>query len=422
MGGSLLALAALRLPGLLWGVALFDLLLLAAVLTDAWRATEPGLLRGERRLREPLSGFAHNGVELRIHNPTHRTLRLELADAPPVAFDARGHRGMLRLPRRSTATWRYGVVPRERGRHRFGDLAIRVRGPWGLGARQAALPLTRDVRVFPDLRGLAAAGAEGPLDPGRNPGRGPLDGREFADLRAYAPGDDVRAIDWKATAKRNQPIVREFEPERNQILWILLDCGRHLAGRLYDGRTKLDHAVDASLSLARAAVRRGDQVGILLFGAEVERVVPPGRGSAQLGPIAEALFMARARVEEPDYDAAFDALLLRQRRRALVVLMTDIADPDTSRVVLARASQLRSRHLVLVAAVSDSAVADTAAIHPENLREAYLRIAAERILEEREAATRRLQATGVRVANVSARELSGALVASYLAIKRRGTL
>jgi uncharacterized protein (DUF58 family) len=127
-------------------------------------------------------------------------------------------------------------------------------------------------------------------------------------------------------------------------------------------------------------------------------------------------------VEESDYALAFDALQARQTRRALVAVFTDLADPDTSALLLARASALRGRHLPWVVAVADSAVADAARAVPATPPEAYVRLAAERILAERELAAARLQAAGVRVLSVPARELAGAVVAGYLDVKARGRL
>ncbi len=437
--GSVVALAAVGRPEILAWLLAFDGLAVAAVVLDYLRAPRPAALRAARRLREPLCAFAPNRIALHLENASDRPLRLEIADAPPATFDSRGeyirrseaasslrslggHRRALTLPRRSSVVFEYDATPRRRGAQRFGELHVRARGPLGLAARQWRVPLSREVRVYPDLRGLAVLAAPDMPEPGQARGRGHREGREFAGLRPYTPGDDYRAIDWKATARRAAPIVREWQPERNQTIWLLLDCGRHLSARLPDGRTKLDHAVDAALALARAGARRGDQVGALLFGAEVGRIVPPGRGGSQLGPLAEALSAAEARVEESDYPAAFDALAERQRRRALVVVFTDLADPDTSALLVSRAALLRRRHLPLVAAVADSVVADTARAIPRTADEAYARLAAERILAERELAARRLAASGVRVESVPARELVAAVVGSYLEIKARGRL
>ncbi|HZY03219.1 MAG TPA: DUF58 domain-containing protein [Anaeromyxobacteraceae bacterium] len=421
MAGAVLALAALSEPVLLPALLAFDLLVLAAAALDALRAPGPGSLRARRRMRQPLSACAPNRVAVEIE-PSGRAVVAEVADAPPASFESRGHRARLAVPEGGAAVLAYQVVPRARGLHRFGDLHLRARGPLGLAARQWRLALSQEVAVYPDLRGLARAEAPRAPEPGAARARGHREGREFASLRPYAAGDDLRAVDWKATARRGFAVVREHEPERNQTVWLLLDCGRHLSARLPDGRLKLDHAVDAALAVARAAARRGDRVGALLFGAEVRRVVPPGRGSRQLGPVAEALFRAEAAVEESDYAAAFDELSSRQRRRALVVTFSDLADPDTSALLLSRAALLRRRHLMLLAAVADSAIADAARARPGTEAEAYARLAAERILAERDLAARRLQAAGVEVASVPARDLVAAAVGGYLAAKASGRL
>ena len=420
--GALLALAALGRPDLLQALAAFDLLVLAAAVLDALRAPWPGSLRARRRVRQPLSAFARNRVAVEIEPAGGRPVRAEVADSPPATFEAGGHRARISAPLGGAALLAYEVVPRARGLHRFGDLHVRAGGPWGLAARQWRVPLAQEVAVYPDLRGLARAEAPGAPEPGAARARGHREGREFESLRPYSAGDDLRAVDWKATARRGFPVVRQHEPERNQTVWLLLDCGRHLSARLPGGRVKLDHAVDAALALARAAARRGDRVGALLFGAEVRRVVPPGRGSRQLGAVAEALFRAEAAVEESDYAAAFDALEARQRRRSLVVVFTDLADPDTSALLLQRAAFLCRRHLLLLAAVADSAIADAARAVPDTAADAYARLAAERILAERDLAARRLQAAGVEVASVPARDLTAAAVGGYLAAKASGRL
>jgi uncharacterized protein (DUF58 family) len=403
-------------------VLLLDVLLLALLALDAGLAPGAGALEARRVVREPLSAFAPNPVEVRLRLRWRRPVAATLADAPPASFDAGGHRARRLLVPGEEAVLAYPVRPRARGRHAFGPLHLRLAGPLGLSWRTVRLPLSREVAVYPDLReGAGADGAAAP-EAGRARRRGWREGREFDSLRPYLVGDDVRSIDWKATARRASPMVREWQPERNQTVWLLLDLGRHLAARLPDGRTKLDRAVDAALALARAAAARGDRTGAVLFGAEVARVVAPEGGRARLGPLAEALHAAEASPVESDYGAAFDALTARQRRRALVVIFTDLADPDTSALLLSRAELLRRRHLVVVAAVADSAVADVARARPDGEAAAFARAAAERILDERDAAARRLSAAGVHVTSVPASGLAAAVVGGYLAVKARGEL
>jgi uncharacterized protein (DUF58 family) len=409
----------------------WDLGLLALLLLDRWRAPAAATLTAERRLREPLTAFAENRVQLRLRAPPGHALGLVLADAPPPGFDAAGHRQALRLPGGADpaeVVIDYTVTPRSRGRHAFGDLHLRLLGPLGLCWRPGRLPLGQEVSVYPDLglgagldaTGLASTPAQ--VHPGREARSGRTEGREFSALRSYQAGDDLRSVDWKATARRGWPVVREWQPERNQTLWLLLDCGRNLGGRLDGHRTRLDRAVEAALALARAAAERGDRTGLILFGAEVERVVPAEAGRTRLGPLAEALHLARSRPVEADFGAAFDALLARQRRRALVVLFTELADPDATALLLARAVVLRRRHLVALASIADPELAAAASVRPDGVLEAFARAAAERIVDERDASARRLAAAGVAVIHAAASDLPAAVVARYAAVKEQGLL
>jgi uncharacterized protein (DUF58 family) len=422
LGGEQAGLLAL----LAWDAASLALLLL-----DWWRAPAAGALSAERRLREPLTAFAPNPVQLRLRARPGPALTVALADAPPPGVDAAGHRRSLRLPGGldpGEVVIDYTVTPRSRGRHAFGDLHLRLLGPLGLCWRQVRLPLGREVSVYPDLglgAGLAAAGlASNPaqVHPGREVRTGRAEGREFSALRGYQAGDDLRSVDWKATARRGWPVVREWQPERNQTLWLLIDCGRNLGGRLEGHRTRLDRAVEAALALARAAADRGDRTGLILFGAEVERVVPAAAGQTRLGPLAEALHLARSRPVEADLGAAFDALLARQRRRALVVLFTELADPDATALLLARAAVLRRRHLVALASIADPELAAAATARPDGPVPAFARAAAERIVDEREISSRRLAAAGVAVIHAAAVDLPAAVVARYAAVKAQGLL
>jgi uncharacterized protein (DUF58 family) len=412
-------------------LAAWDALLLALVLVDWVRAPGAAALSAERRLREPLTAFVSNPLSIRLRATPGRPLRIALADAPPPGFEAEGHRQALTLPRGddpAEVAIDYAVTPRSRGRHAFGDLHLRLLGPLGLCWRPARLPLAQVVSVYPDL-GLGTGPATADLATlpelgrlGRDARFGRTEGREFAALRTYQVGDDLRSVDWKATARRGWPVIREWQPERNQTLWVLLDCGRSLGARLEGGRTKLDRAVEATLALARAAAGRGDRTGLILVGAEVERVVPAEAGRTRLGPLAEALHLARSRPVEADFGAAFDVLMARQRRRALVVVFTELSDPDATALLLARATVLRRRHLVALASIADPALAEAASARPVTEADGFARAAAERMVAEREHSERRLAAAGVTVIHAAGVDLPAAVVTRYAAVKERGLL
>jgi len=418
--GALPALFAAGSRDAAGAVVAVDLALLALLVLDGLLTPERGALAASRGLTEPLSAFAPNRVTLTLESRARRTLRLELADAPPPELDSTGHRRSAKLEPGETLELSYQATPRRRGEVAFGDLHIRARGPLGLAFRQWRVPLAQVASVYPDLRALAAATGAERAEAGRARVRHAHEGREFAGLRPYLPGDDVRSMDWKATARRGAPVLREWEPERDQAVWLLLDCGRLLSARLGDGRTKLDHAVDAALALARAAAARGDRAGAVLFGAEVREVVPPSRGRTAMAALATALHGAQPRLEASDFAAAFQAVEAGQRRRGLVLVLTDLDDPDSTAPLRAGAAQLARRHLVRVVAVSDSEVSEVARARPAKEADAFARAAAEQILAEQERAALELAAAGVRVERVPARELTTAVVRRYLEVKRRG--
>ncbi len=217
------------------------------------------------------------------------------------------------------------------------------------------MPATQKVKVYPDLTALTkealelARASDAPAERAQRI-RG--EGREFESLREYRNGDDYRTIDWKASARRARTMVRVYQPERNQPVLLLLDCGRHMAGKV-DGRRKLDHAVDAALRMAKVGLDAGDLVGVLAFASDVRTYLPPRKGREHLRLLTEALYRAEAALEESDYGRAYDFAFARSSRRSMVVLFTDLVDPDASGTLVARTLMLRPRHLPVVASLLD---------------------------------------------------------------------
>ncbi|RMG19529.1 MAG: DUF58 domain-containing protein, partial [Deltaproteobacteria bacterium] len=351
-------------------------------------------------------------------------LEVAWVDSTPLRFDAEGDSGRVQLAERSELRVTYRVEPMSRGRHRFGELHLRLRSPWGLCWRPQVVPLPEEVRVYPNLealRGDEVALLERLGIGSRKRRRQWVEGREFDSLREYRSGDDFRRIDWKATARRGHPVVRDFRPEQNQDVILMIDCGRHMRPRV--GRaTRLDLAVDTALCLARTALERGDHVGLVVFSHRLEAWLPPDKGREQLLRVVEMLYAAEPTLTESDYHAAFDSLQRRALRRALVVAFTDQQGEDSSSVLLSRTLHLRPRHLPVVVTIADEALVAAAHRMPERAEEAWERIAAEQLVAERRAITRRLRSAGAWVVDVPASRLSAATVGAYLEVKARGAL
>jgi uncharacterized protein (DUF58 family) len=247
------------------------------------------------------------------------------------------------------------------------------------------------------------------------------EGRLFESLREWGPGDDLRHIDWKATARRGKVITRQYEAERRQQVLLILDTGRLMTAEAY-GTARLEFAVQAALELAYAASQHDDNVGVMTFADSVEHFVAPERGRAAVRRVLDVLAVVQPKLVEPDYPGAFRYLAARNRKRALTVLFTDVIDRFASDALVANVATLRPRHLPLAVTLRNPELDAVAALRPETPRDAFRKAAAEELLHAREEALAHTRCAGVLVIDVTPERAAQAVVRKYLDLKRRGTL
>ncbi len=247
-------------------------------------------------------------------------------------------------------------------------------------------------------------------------------GTTFANLRDYSPGDDPRYIDWKATARRNRLISREFTVEQGQTVMLAVDAGRMMT-QVAGDRPRFEYAVASALTLADVALSTGDRVGVIVFDDVVRRYVAPSREPGTLGAIRDALVGVNATMTEPDYAAAFRTLVERNRKRSLIVLFTDVIDVRSSRALIALTSRSAQRHLPLVVALRNEQLVK-AAIPSADATDAavYESVAAEELLGAREEALESMRQAGVVVLDTPPDAMTPALINRYLDIKQRSEL
>jgi uncharacterized protein (DUF58 family) len=247
-------------------------------------------------------------------------------------------------------------------------------------------------------------------------------GTAFSNLREYTVGDDPRHIDWKASARRNRLISRQYSIEQGQNIVIAIDAGRLMA-QIAGDRPRLEYALASALTLADVALSAGDRVGLLLFNERVQNYIPPGRGGTTLTQIRHALTGITATLAEPDYAAAFRTLAERQRRRSLIILFTDVIDVRSSRAILANTTRAALRHLPLVVALRNEQL--TAASIPQidgKDLTTYQSVAAEELLSARDEVLQNMRQAGASVIDTPPAAMTAALINRYLDIKDRGTL
>ncbi len=282
---------------------------------------------------------------------------------------------------------RYRVEPTERGDWETGWLYVRYRSGLGLAERWATAPLTQTVRVYPALRTgeeqqiFLARSRQIDLQLRRAQQRGL--GRDFESLREYREGDDLRDICWTATARRGSPITRQYQTERSQPVWIVLDCGRLMRSRVAVGsqelqncqsrrqapsHSKLDHACTTAVALAQLALYSGDRVGLLAYGQSIQQRLLPGRGAAHLRQLIESLAQVHAEAGEADHLRATATLNRLQPRRSLILWVTDLAETAMRPEVIDGALQLLRRHVLLFVAMAQPEVESIAQARPKECR------------------------------------------------------
>lgn len=413
-------------PVLRWLALAYDLVLLAFALFDGWNSSLPSRVRIERHFGGRFAVGAETEVRIDVANHTARDLSLILKDEYPPQLKLAGAREV-RLPveAQTSASFSYWLTPPKRGRFEFGLIAVRFLSRWRLVWKQARVGEPIVVKVYPNMRRareaeLKALGARS-FVAARRKSQWRGEGRDFESLRDYVRGDEMRHISWTATARRGKLVTRQYQMERDQTILIALDAGRLMTARI-ENETKLDSAVHAALALMSAAARAGDNAGLLVFGRKIKAFLPPKRGAEHLDAALEALYAIEPEMIEPSYSRAFEFISANSRRRALVVVMTDLVDEEGSRELLSSLKLLRPRHLPLVVTIADRDLKAVVREPPEDVREMFTQSVAEEIIHLREAALRLVESQGGLALDVTAAVLAPKLLETYLRVKERGLL
>ncbi|MGH7628774.1 MAG: DUF58 domain-containing protein [Gemmatimonadales bacterium] len=424
------AFALVGLLGLGWrdaltALVLLDLVWIAAFAADAALAARALPLEVVRDAPPAFSVGRTLPVRYRWQHAGRRPVVALVREALPPPLGVATPTRRLRLVPHEPTVEEIAIAPLRRGKGTGGTLYVRVLGPLGLAWRPIRLALPWQATVFPSLIGASTRALPPEASRRREAGlrniRRRGEGRLFEGLREWVPGDDTRAIDWKATARRGKPIARTYEDERREQVLIVIDAGRLLTAEV-DGVPRLEAVLEAALRLAHAAVEHDDNIGVMVFADEVQSFVLPSRGRRGLRNVLEALAAAEGRLVESDYPAAFRELALRNRRRALTVLFTDVIDRTASGALLAHSATLRPRHLPLAVTVRDPALERVAQVPPTGVAAAFERAAAEELLHARDEALADMRRRGILVLDVAPAGAADAVVERYEQLKRRGLL
>lgn len=405
---------------------LLDTIVLMAMIIDGSQVRHQRV-EISRELAPRLSIGRDNSVLLKVNSTTNTIIKIR--DDYPKGFDVK--QSTLRTVIKGDAINEitYTVFPSKRGEFDWGNIQVRQLGRWGLAWDDWKIPQGLKIKVYPDLVGLRALSirltlqSSGAMRQFRQLGIG----TEFAELRNYRTGDDLRLVDWKATARRvgangySEPLVRVLEPEQEQTLLILLDQGRLMTAQV-QGLQRFDWGLNATLSLALAGLHRGDKVGVGVFDRQINTWIPPERGQQHLSHLVDRLTPIQPILLESDYLGAITNVLQKQTRRCLVVVITDLVDATASSELLAALSRLTPRYLAFCVTLRDPLVDNLAHTFSDSAGGAYTRAVALDLLAQRQVAFAKLKQRGVLVLDAPANKISDELVERYLQLKARNQL
>ncbi|AXK45526.1 DUF58 domain-containing protein [Brachybacterium saurashtrense] len=406
-----------------WVLVLLAVLWLLVVLVDALLAVDPRRLRVRREAPAQVRLGGTVTGRLLLTNPTGRVARCTVRDAWNPTAGLAAQRASLRVPGQERRAIAQSFTPTRRGEHRSRALLVATRGPWGLARRTATATapgrflalhpfgarrhLPSRVQRLREIEGLSAIHQRG-------------QGTEFDSLRDFVDGDDVRSIDWRATARRRSVVVRTWRPERDRHVLIVVDTSRTSAGRLGEA-TRLDTAFDAALLLTALAGQAGDRVDLLC----VDRIPHVSVLGSTRTTVLHDMVAATAAVDpalvETDWERAARTISERSRRGSLVVLITPVEAAAMHGGLLPVAARLAKDHPLVIASVADPALEQIAGGRGD-LESVYRAAAAEQARAERDGVSRALERAGAHVVDAPPDRAPQALADSYLALKAAGRL
>lgn len=408
-------------------VLFYDLCLLAAAIYD-YRISLANLdkISATRIFDQRFAIGVTNTVRIVLENRNETPVSIDIKDESPpeMRIDSTRQAAFVLAPF-AQAEFIYHLTPPKRGEYQFGKIAARMLSDFGLVKIQTGLGGADFVKVFPDMvrarhMEIESLGINSFLAVKRRAERRG-EGRDFESLRDYVRGDEMRHISWPATARRFKLTTRQYQIERDQTVIIGIDCGRLMTGRI-DGESKFDSAVHAVLALVSACAKAGDNCGVLVFGRQIKKFIPPKPAVRCLEATLEALCNVEPEMIEPSYARALQFIASNVKRRSLVVLLTDLVDQDSSRDLIMSLSLIRPKHLPMVVTIGDKDLKALVSKEPSAINEVFRQSAAEEIIFKREAALRKIESSGGLALDVTTATLAPRMLESYLKVKERGML
>ncbi|MBE6013112.1 MAG: DUF58 domain-containing protein [Lachnospiraceae bacterium] len=404
---------------------LYNLILIGLLSTDRILTPKESVLIIERISDDKLYFKDMNKIEFKVKNTYEKPLKIEIKDDfPSLHFNIHSSELFKTVQPGQEAIFSYELIPSKRGSYVFQNIYLRYHGILGLCKKYAVIERPFEYKVYPNLKNISRYRLIVQKNRLLTAGNRKVSlrgmGTEFESLKEYVEGDDYRKINWMATARENKLIVNQYEAEKNQPVYILIDTGRSMSYSIR-GYKKLDFSINAAIILSDIVNQKGDNSGLMIFNTEVSKIIPPGKGDSHRNEIMEALYHIEDTKLSSDYQGAFLELANRQKRRSIVFIFTDFETGEESKELIAAIPILSKRHVPVIITIENESLKTITLSDGNSLKDTYNKAMAEELLLNRKNIIRSLNQHGILCIESPAEDFAINTVNQYLLLKQRGS-
>jgi uncharacterized protein (DUF58 family) len=376
----------------------------------------------QRSLPERLSNGDKNKVEIFIENKQNFPAHISILEELPFQFQKRNFDFDIVIKPKDIATLKYELTPTERGVYNFGHINVYLSSPIQLATRKYILGEEKELKCYPSflkLRDFAIKAFTSSGTYGTKKIRRIGHSLEFEQIREYVAGDDIRTLNWKATAKRNQLMVNQYVEEKTQPIYSIVDKGRAMQMH-FDGLSLLDYAINATLAVSNAALRKQDRAGMLTFSKKVEDVIAAEQRNSQMNLISETLYNVKTDFFESDFSQLYTVVKRKITNRSLLILYTNFETMDGLNRQISYLRALAKNHLLLIVFFNNTELKELIDKTPSNIQEVYDTIIAEKFMYDKKQIVNELKKYGIQSVLTEPQNLTDDTINKYLELKSRG--
>lgn len=425
-GVGILYVLAFFFPVMMWFAhALLVLAILIFIVDYLLLFNQKNAVLAQRILPEKLSNGDENPVKIDIRNNYPFKIKTKTIDEIPFQFQKRDFLIERVISRGRNVFFQYVLEPKERGEYSFGNLNIFVESPIGFVSRRFTFQKDAMLPSYPsfihlrkyELMALQNEFLLGGIKKIRKLGHT----MEFEQIKEYVQGDDVRTINWKATSKQNKLMINQFQDEKSQRIFMLIDKGRTMQ-MPFNGLSLLDYSINATMALSHIILKKGDRAGMMTFSKKAENKVSADNKSGQLRKISEALYNINTNFYESDFGRLYQEVKYSVGQRSLVLLFTNFETLDAVNRQMKYLRGIAKYHLLVVIFFKNSELQKLIHTNPESMQEVYDEIIAEKFEFEKKLIIQELRKYGIYTIYTLPENLNLEVINKYLEIKARGIL